>query len=183
MTDSDPDPDLQPSIPATNGRHDVDDEASALVGPVDDSRSAPTRAGSASPVPFQDLVIPAPSRPAPPLGARVGAFAGILVGGLLGGLIGYGTADLMSGGAAGWVVIGLVVGALAGAIGVGIVAGLTLRAMNEWTATVHPEDARSTGGRRRSTNRPAVAADDDFKLRPHLGGSPRSASDRDPGRD
>lgn len=177
---TDPDEQSSPSPSSANGHHDD----GALVGPVEADGRAPARLSpDDSPVPFQDLRIPAPTRAAPPLGARVAAFGGILVGGLLGGLIGYGTADLMSGGSGGWAVVGLLVGALAGAIGVGIVAGLTLRAMNEWTATVHPEDARSTGGRRRSTNRPAVAADDDFKLRPHLGGSPRSASDRDPGRD
>ena len=168
-----------PSSPSANGHDDA-----ALVGPVGSGGSAPRpRAGSDSVLPFQDLRIPTPTRAAPPLGARVAAFIGILVGGLLGGLIGYGTADLMSGGSAGWVVIGLLVGALAGAIGVGIVAGLTLRAMNEWKATVHPEDTRGPG-RRRAAQRPGTGgSDDDFKLRPHLRGTPRSGTgDADPER-
>jgi len=176
MTDHDPQP--SPSSPSANGHDDA-----ALVGPVADGASTPGhRSAGDSPVPFQDLRIPTPSRAAPPLGARVAAFGGILVGGLLGGLIGYGTADLMSGGSAAWAVVGLLVGALGGAVGVGIVAGLTLRAMNEWKATVHPEDTR-TPGRRRSTNRPGTGgADDYFKLRPHLGGTPRSGTGADPDR-
>lgn len=177
MTDSDPQ--SSPPSPSANGHRDD----AALVGPVEADGPTPRpRAGSASPVPFEDLRIPAPTRAAPPLGARVAAFGGILVGGLLGGLIGYGTADLMSAGSAGWAVVGLLVGALAGAIGVGIVAGLTLRAMNEWKATVHPEDTRGSG-RRRPTNRPGTGgADDDFKLRPHLRGTPRSGTGADPDR-
>lgn len=170
---TDPDRQSSPSTPSANGHHDD----AALAGPLEaDGPGLRPRAGSDSPLPFQDLRIPTPSRAAPPLGARVAAFAGILVGGLLGGLIGYGTADLMSGGSAGWVVLGLLVGALAGAIGVGIVAGLTLRAMNEWKATVHPEDARGSG-RRRAAVRPGTGGpDDDFKLRPHLRGTPRAGT-------
>ncbi|MEZ5406695.1 MAG: hypothetical protein R2761_01645 [Acidimicrobiales bacterium] len=176
---TDPDRQSSPSFPSANGHDDA-----ALVGPVPEGGAVPRpRNEGDSPVPFQDLRIPAPTRAAPPLGARVAAFAGILVGGLLGGLIGYGTADLMSGGSTGWAVVGLLVGALAGAVGVGIVAGLTLRAMNEWKATVHPEDTRSAK-RRRAANRPGTGGDDDdFKLRPHLRGTPRSGAEADPERD
>ena len=82
---TDPDPQSSPSFPSANGHHD---DAAALVGPVEADRPAPRPLHPAdSPVPFQDLRIPVPSRAAPPLGARVAAFAGILVGGLLGGLI------------------------------------------------------------------------------------------------
>ncbi len=179
MTDPDPQS-SPPSSPSANGHHDDD---ATLVGPVETDGSAPRpRSVGDSPVPFQDLRIPAPIRAAPPLGARLAAFSGILVGGLLGGLIGYGTADLMSGGSAGWAVVGLLVGALAGAVGVGIVSGLTLRAMNEWNATAHPEDTRGQG-RRRAANRPGTGgADDDFELRPNLRGTPRSgAGGADPG--
>ncbi len=176
---TDPDPQSSPSSPSANGHHDD----AALVGPVGADGPAPRPLHPAdSPVPFRDLRIPVPSRAAPPLGARVAAFAGILVGGLLGGLIGYGTADLMSGGSAGWAVLGLLVGALAGAIGVGIVAGLTLRAMNEWKATAHPEDTRRSGGKRAAQRPGTGGADDDFKLRPHLRGTPTSGTGADPER-
>lgn len=175
---TDPDRQSSHSSPSANGHDDA-----ALVGPVADGDAMPhPRSEGDSPVPFQDLRIPTPTRAAPALGARVAAFAGILLGGLLGGLIGYGTADLMSGGSAAWAVLGLLVGALAGAIGVGIVAGLTLRAMNEWKATAHPEDTRGQG-RRRGAHRPGTGgADDDFKLRPHLRGAPGSGTGADPDR-
>lgn len=177
-TMTDPDQQSSPSSPSANGHHDD----AALVGPVEADGPALSPVDPAdSPVPFQDLRIPVPTRAAPPLGARVAAFAGILVAGLLGGLIGYGTGDLMSGGSAAWAVTGLLVGALAGAIGVGIVAGLTLRAMNEWKATAHPEDTRGQG-RKRAGRAGTGGADDDFKLRPHLRGTPRSGTGADPER-
>jgi hypothetical protein len=114
-----------------------------------DEPSLPVTAFPAkTPLPFEDLRTPVPIPAAPPLAARVLAFASILAGGLLGAMIGYGTADLMSG-ATGWALLGLLVGAAAGAVGVGVVASLTLRAMNEWTATPHPEAGPRPGRRRR----------------------------------
>jgi len=98
----------------------------------------PKTSGSSSPIPFEDLEIPLPANAAPPAAARWLSFGSILLGGLLSGLIGYGTIDVMFDSPVGAAVGGLV-GALIGAVGVGVVASLTLRAMNEWTLTNHPE--------------------------------------------
>jgi hypothetical protein len=124
----------------------------------DDQAIGPGQAGSVvgagagqSPLPFENLQVPAPAIAAPPGGARWLAFGSILIGGLLGGLIGYGTVDVMAGGGL-WAPVGGILGAAIGAIGVGIVAGLTLRAMNEWRAVHHPEAGDRPGGRHRGSS-------------------------------
>jgi hypothetical protein len=110
-------------------------DASAAI----EATSAPS---ASSPLLFHDLSAPQATDPTPPVGARVLAFGSILLGGLLGALIGYGTADLMAESSV-VAALGGLIGAAAGAIGVGVVASLTLRAMNEWHATQHPEDERT----------------------------------------
>ena len=128
-----------------NGQSPDDDRlprVASSVGPIGPR-------GGASPLPFHDLQAPQPVTAAPPPTARYLAFGAILVGGLLGGLIGYGTGDLM-GRSSGWALLGLLLGALVGAFGVGVVAALTLRAMNEWDATPHPEAGPGRPSRRPS---------------------------------
>ncbi len=121
-----------------------------MSGPADNNQGskpgraiarADTEPGGKSPMPFQDLHAPSPIETAPPTGARWLAFGGVLVGGLLGGLIGYGIGDIL-GGSSTMAALGALVGGIGCAIGVGIVASLTLRAMNEWKVSIHPEDPR-----------------------------------------
>ena len=100
-----------------------------------------TNAGVSSPSPFADVRVPEPINASPPLQARVLALAGVLLGGALGGLIGYGLGDLLSGGDAVMAAVGFLIGAIGCAIGVGIIVSLTLRAMNEWNAVNHPDEA------------------------------------------
>ncbi|MEZ5343290.1 MAG: hypothetical protein R2706_18175 [Acidimicrobiales bacterium] len=90
---------------------------------------------------FEGLRVPQPIPAAPPLRARVLGFAGVLLGGVLGGLIGYGVGELLSGGNNLIAAVGFVVGAAGCAVGVGIIVSLTLRAMNEWNAVQHPDEA------------------------------------------
>ncbi len=92
-------------------------------------------------MPFEELDAPLPSDPTPPPVARWLAFVGVLVGGLLGGLIGYGIGGIVGGNQT-MAALGALIAGIACAVGVGIVATLTLRAMNEWKTTVHPEDSR-----------------------------------------
>lgn len=94
-----------------------------------------------SPLPFEGLVAPTPEDASPPTPARWLAFVGVLVGGLLGGLIGYGVGDIL-GGSSIWAAVGALLAGVGCAIGIGIVASLTLRAMNEWNLSQHPEDPR-----------------------------------------
>lgn len=100
-----------------------------------------SNAGASSPNPFEGIRVPEPINASPPLQARVLALAGVLLGGALGGLIGYGVADLLSGGDGVMAAVGFLVGAIGCAIGVGIIVSLTLRAMNEWNAVKHPDEA------------------------------------------
>lgn len=129
----------------------MDDELEPIEGPGPDLEP---RAGS-SPLPFQDLVAPTPVDPAPPAAARWLAFGSILLGGALGALIGFGVGDLM-GQTSTWAAVGALAGGLTGAAGVGVVANLTLRAMSEWRAVVHPEavgDPAAEGSRSGRTRR------------------------------
>lgn len=163
-------PDDHTANPSPNGTNHPEPTG---ADPARTGQVTPGNGQGSSPIPFRDLRAPAPTAAPPPTAARWLAFAGILVGGLLGGLIGYGTGDLMSGSSAAWATVGLLVGALAGAIGVGIVAGLTLRAMNEWKATPHPEAADKPG---RFVLRRTSATD-------HASGPPaRPGGSRGPGR-
>ena len=126
--------------PAEDPGTDTTGTMADVTGPAE--IEAMTGVPSSSPLPFRDLNAPTAVDPTPPIGARVLAFGSILVGGLLGALIGYGTADLMAESSI-IAALGGVIGAAVGAVGVGVVAGLTLRAMNEWHATQHPEDERT----------------------------------------
>ncbi len=108
----------------------------------DDFSTAVEPSVSKSPMPFDGLTAPVPAIATPPAPARWLAFAGVLVGGLLGGLIGYGIGDILSDSAT-VAALGALLGGLICAVGVGIVASLTLRAMNEWKVSIHPEDPRN----------------------------------------
>lgn len=100
-------------------------------------------------MPFEGLDAPTPLDSSPPPPARWLAFAGVLVGGLLGGLIGYGVGGIL-GGSDTWAALGAFIAGVGCAVGVGIVASLTLRAMNEWNLSVHPEDPRNQKQQRNS---------------------------------
>ncbi len=131
-------------------RPDVNKESEALDELEPKKPFNTTSSASNSTVlPFEDLNAPEPSESTPPVVARWLGLLAVTVSGLLGGLIGYGTGDLM-GGTQLWTLGGLVVGAATAAIGVGVIVSLTLRAMNEWEATSHPE-AKPKKAKRKST--------------------------------
>lgn len=115
------------------------DDADSSTG--QDPGTSLQKASGSSPMPFEGLLAPSPADASPPPPARWLAFGGVLLGGLLGGMIGYGIGDIL-GGTSTMAALGAFIAGLACAVGVGIVASLTLRAMNEWNVTVHPEDKR-----------------------------------------